>query len=91
MICPQQKMISISLRVRGIWECRYEALDFTPWLAGNLDLLGRELDMELELVQTEKPIGPLFLDILAKDTSIRARWWLSRTSWSGLTEDTLRN
>ena len=55
------------LRVRGIWE--HEALDFTPWLAGNLDLLGRELDMELELVQTEKPIGPLFLDILAKEVN----------------------
>ena len=41
-------------------------LDFTPWLADNLDLLGEELGIELEFVQREKPVGPFFLDILAK-------------------------
>ena len=52
------------LDVRTMWQ--HEALDFTPWLARNLDLLGVELDMKLELVQQEKPVGPLFLDILAR-------------------------
>ena len=54
------------LDVRTKWG--HEALDFTRWLAGNLDLLGAELDMKLELVQREKPVGPLSLDILATET-----------------------
>ncbi len=52
--------------VREKWS--NEALDFTPWLTENLDLLGDELGMELELVEREKPVGPYFLDILAKET-----------------------
>lgn len=52
--------------VRSLWQ--HEALDFTPWLARNLRLLGEELGMALELVQVEKPIGSLFLDILARET-----------------------
>lgn len=56
------------LEVRSKWE--HEALDFTPWLARNLHLLGQELGMELELVQMEKPVGPLFLDILAKEVKL---------------------
>ena len=58
------------LEVRTMWE--HEALDFTPWLARNLHLLGNELGLELELVQTEKPVGPLFLDILARDVNTGA-------------------
>ena len=49
--------------VHEMW--RYEAQDFTPWLAQNLDLLGKELGMRLENPQTEVPVGPLRLDILA--------------------------
>ncbi|MCY3991318.1 MAG: hypothetical protein OXF50_08860 [Caldilineaceae bacterium] len=44
-----------------------EALEFTPWLARNLDLLGEVLGLELELVQTEKSVGPFYLDVLAKE------------------------
>ena len=51
--------------VRDKWE--HEAHNFTPWLAENLHRLGDELDMNLEAVQTEVPVGPYFLDILAKD------------------------
>lgn len=51
--------------VRDKWE--HEAHDFTPWLAKNLHRLGDELDMNLEAVQTEVPVGPYFLDILARD------------------------
>lgn len=54
------------LDVRSRWP--NEALDFTPWLANNLDLLGEELGIKLECVQQEKAVGPMFLDILAKDT-----------------------
>ena len=53
--------------VRMLWP--HEALHFTPWLAQNLDLLGNELDMKLELIGRELPVGPFFLDILARDTA----------------------
>ena len=51
--------------VKEIWP--NEASDFTPWLAGHLDLLGDALGMELDLVQQEAGVGKFFLDILARD------------------------
>lgn len=51
--------------VRRKWP--HEALDFTPWLAENLDLLGKNLGLTLKLVQREKQVGPLSLDILANE------------------------
>lgn len=47
---------------------RHEALDFTPWLADNLDLLEEELGIGPELVQQERAAGPMSLDILVRDT-----------------------
>lgn len=52
--------------VRRFWE--HEALDFTPWLAKNLDLLGDAIGLKLELVQQEKLLGSMYLDILAKES-----------------------
>ena len=46
-----------------------EAQDFTPWLAQNLGLLSDKLGMQLELVSQEEPVGPFYLDILAKNVS----------------------
>lgn len=54
-----------ALDIREIWPD--EAADFTPWLAENLDLLGKELGMNLELVEVEKAVGPFYLDILARE------------------------
>ena len=53
--------------IRGIWP--NEAADFTPWLADNLDLLGEELGLDLELDRTEAPVGNFSLDILARDAN----------------------
>ena len=55
--------------LRQIWES--EPGDFTPWLAkeGNLDLLGKAIDIELELEAQEKGVGPFRADILCKDTA----------------------
>lgn len=48
-----------------------EARDFTPWLAKpeHLQLLGRELEMDLELAGTEQRVGVFKADLLAKDLS----------------------
>jgi hypothetical protein len=48
-----------------------EAQDFTPWLAGNLDRLGEQLGLALELRETEHGVGRYSLDILADDVTGR--------------------
>jgi hypothetical protein len=48
---------------RDVWTS--EALDFTPWLAENLDVLADELGMTLTLRGTEVPVGDFRLDIEA--------------------------
>lgn len=50
--------------LRELWP--HEAHDFTPWLAGNLSILGDLLAMELELIQRESPAGPFSLDLLLR-------------------------
>ena len=57
---------SEQVAVRDKWE--HEALNFTPWLYENLDLLGNAIGMKLKPVEMEVPVGPYFLDILAKET-----------------------
>ena len=51
--------------LRQVW--RHEAQDFTPWLAENLQRLSRAVDMELELIETEKAVENFAADILARD------------------------
>ena len=53
------------LDVRSRWQ--NEAWHFTPWLAKNLGLLSAALETKLQLVQIERPVGPFFCDILAKE------------------------
>jgi len=47
----------------------HEALEFTPWLANeeNIIELGKALGIELEVENTEVSVGPYSADILAKD------------------------
>ena len=55
--------------LREIWP--HEALDFTKWLSKetNLNQLGDAVDMTLELIETESPVGSFSVDIYATDTS----------------------
>ena len=55
--------------LRAVWP--NEASEFTPWLAqaDNLQTLGDELGLELEIVGTEVAVGPYSADILAKETT----------------------
>ena len=46
-----------------------EPFDFTPWLAENLEHLGRAVGLSLEPVQQEQQIGSFSLDILARETN----------------------
>ena len=59
------------LDVHTLWS--HEALDFTPWLAANLDLLGEAIGLRLEPIEREHPVGQLSLDILARDAAADVR------------------
>lgn len=52
--------------LREVWQ--NEASNFTPWLAQNLDLLGEELGLDLELQSEEAAVGSFSLDLLARET-----------------------
>ncbi|MBN1233295.1 MAG: DUF4268 domain-containing protein [Candidatus Coatesbacteria bacterium] len=57
--------------LRDIW--KDEGKDFTPWLAEeeNLDMLGEEIGIDINLIQTEKPLGAYKADIYAEDERSR--------------------
>lgn len=54
--------------LRKVWSD--EARDFTPWLAKeeNLEILGTEVGLDIELIETEAKTGSFSTDILAKDS-----------------------
>ena len=51
--------------IRNVWN--NEASDFTPWLSENIDRLGDVIDMDLTVIQEEKPVGVFSADIFCKD------------------------
>lgn len=53
------------VEVRKIWE--HEARDFTPWLLDHEDHLAETLGIDLELEQSEHPVGGFALDLIGRD------------------------
>lgn len=53
----------VATPLRQLWP--HEAVDFTPWLADNIDLLGEALDMTFEEVDTEASVGGFSADLVA--------------------------
>ncbi len=54
------------LDIREVW--RNEAIDFTPWLLTNVDVLRDALGgLDLELEQAEHPVGAFSLDLIGTD------------------------
>ncbi len=51
------------LKPRDYWS--NEAIDFTPWLAKHLDLLGETLGLDFESSETESSVGDFSADIVA--------------------------
>lgn len=52
---------------RLVWP--HEALDFTPWLLRNVDVLSELLGMDLVLEVAEHPVGGFSLDLLGRDAN----------------------
>ena len=53
------------VRPRDVW--KHEALDFTPWLLRNADVLSDLLGMDLVLEAAEHPVGGFSLDLIGSD------------------------
>lgn len=56
------------VELRNLWKS--ESSEFTPWLAQeeNIELLSKTINIELEVLQQEKNVGPFRADILCKST-----------------------
>ena len=66
MVISQELGAIEKVDLREIWS--KEDKNFTPWLANNLDLLGDELGLDLELQTEEAPVGGFSLDLLVRET-----------------------
>ena len=53
------------LDARAVW--RSEPQDFTPWVKANIDTLSEALRMDLELPETEAPVGDFACDVVAQE------------------------
>ena len=52
--------------LRSIWP--HEALNFTPWVAENVDLLADAVGLEITVDETESSVGDFNVDIYASET-----------------------
>jgi hypothetical protein len=56
-----------AVHIREVWES--EPRDFTPWLLDHADYLAEALGIDLELEQSEHPVGDFSLDLIGSDLS----------------------
>lgn len=52
--------------LRSIWP--HEALNFTPWVAENVDLLADDVGLDITVDETESSVGDFNVDIYASET-----------------------
>ena len=52
--------------LRSVWP--HEALNFTPWVAENVDLLGDAVGIDITVDETESSVGDFNVDIYASET-----------------------
>lgn len=52
--------------LRSVWQ--HEALNFTPWIAENVDLLGDAIGLDITVDETESQVGNFNVDIYAFET-----------------------
>lgn len=52
--------------LRSVWP--HEALDFTPWLADNIDMLADAVGLDITVDETESSVGDFNVDIYASET-----------------------
>lgn len=57
--------------LRSVWP--HEALDFTPWLANNIDVLADEVGLDITVDETESSVGDFNVDIYAVETGTDRR------------------
>jgi len=57
------------LKPREAWS--HEALEFTPWLLANANVLGEILNMDLDLKEAEHSVGGFSLDLIGEDLNTR--------------------
>ena len=55
------------VNLREVWP--HEALDFTPWLEGNIDELNSVIDLSLSVIAREQSAGDFNVDLVAEDES----------------------
>jgi hypothetical protein len=53
------------LNPRAMW--KHEALNFTPWLLDNAEVLAEALGIDVELTAAEHPVGGFNLDLVGRD------------------------
>lgn len=52
--------------LRSVWS--HEALNFTPWVAENIDLLSDTVGIDITVDGTESDVGDFSVDIYASET-----------------------
>jgi hypothetical protein len=71
-VTPQPALGRLAIvKPREVWA--HEALDFTPWLLQNADVLSELLGMELALEAAEHPVGGFSLDLIGRDETTGQR------------------